>query len=305
MSAVRINLTYLCRRWHGALGAMGATFAGPSLALPTVRRANSYPPMPIWRRSLSVVRDLQHHRWIVATRPQRHAPGICKGILAALVHRNQDTHSQPETWTCRVHGFLRVSSFRHGVQLNSCDENVCEDISPPYLLMYPRWGCCSHSKSSHNCQWCKTKASNIDPVDIQPTIHTIANFRFRQTSEVPISYREVAQTIIKQDGLIGLFGRGLQTRILSNGLQVFLIDIWIEHTHKDARFMRIRICRESCLALPGSFSKKKSWINGPVSFIWNESPESILCFENCWQEDWLWNLKDHIVHEHNNKCWVR
>jgi len=48
---------------------------------------------------------------------------------------------------------------------------------------------------------------------------------YRQTSEVPISYREVAQTIIKQDGLMGLFGRGLQTRILSNGLQGIMFSI--------------------------------------------------------------------------------
>lgn len=42
---------------------------------------------------------------------------------------------------------------------------------------------------------------------------------FRQTSEAPITYGEAARAIIKSDGLVGLFGRGLTTRLLANGLQ--------------------------------------------------------------------------------------
>jgi len=41
----------------------------------------------------------------------------------------------------------------------------------------------------------------------------------RQTSLEPISYKDAATTIIKKDGLIGFFGRGLKTRILTNGMQ--------------------------------------------------------------------------------------
>jgi len=42
---------------------------------------------------------------------------------------------------------------------------------------------------------------------------------FKQTSEVAISYPQVVRNVIANDGVMGLFGRGLKTRILANGLQ--------------------------------------------------------------------------------------
>ena len=47
----------------------------------------------------------------------------------------------------------------------------------------------------------------------------------RQTYETPISYGDAAKEIIAKDGLMGLFGRGLQTRILANGMQGMLFTI--------------------------------------------------------------------------------
>jgi hypothetical protein len=41
----------------------------------------------------------------------------------------------------------------------------------------------------------------------------------RQTSPEAISYRRAAAQVIQKDGYWGLFGRGLQTRILAKGLQ--------------------------------------------------------------------------------------
>jgi len=41
----------------------------------------------------------------------------------------------------------------------------------------------------------------------------------RQTSLVPVSYLDSAKQIVEKEGLGGLFGRGLKTRILTNGLQ--------------------------------------------------------------------------------------
>lgn len=41
----------------------------------------------------------------------------------------------------------------------------------------------------------------------------------RQTALEPISYRDAAATIVEQEGYAGLFGRGLQTRIIANGIQ--------------------------------------------------------------------------------------
>jgi len=48
---------------------------------------------------------------------------------------------------------------------------------------------------------------------------------YRQVSETEISYTDAARTIIATEGLKGLFGRGLKTRILTNGLQGLLFSI--------------------------------------------------------------------------------
>lgn len=48
---------------------------------------------------------------------------------------------------------------------------------------------------------------------------------YRQVNDTKVSYTEAAALVIQADGLIGLFGRGLKTRILSNGLQGLLFSI--------------------------------------------------------------------------------
>ena len=47
----------------------------------------------------------------------------------------------------------------------------------------------------------------------------------RQTYERPIGYVEAAKEIISKEGLGGLFGRGLKTRILANGVQGMLFTV--------------------------------------------------------------------------------
>ena len=47
----------------------------------------------------------------------------------------------------------------------------------------------------------------------------------RQTFHKPISYSETVKYIIKNDGISGLFGRGLQTRIIANGFQGIMFSI--------------------------------------------------------------------------------
>lgn len=42
----------------------------------------------------------------------------------------------------------------------------------------------------------------------------------KQTHERHITYQEAVREVVAKDGVIGLFGRGLQTRILTNGIQV-------------------------------------------------------------------------------------
>lgn len=47
----------------------------------------------------------------------------------------------------------------------------------------------------------------------------------RQTSLEPVSYMESAKQIIEAEGVAGLFGRGLKTRILTNGVQGALFTV--------------------------------------------------------------------------------
>merc|ERR1719281_1159213 len=47
----------------------------------------------------------------------------------------------------------------------------------------------------------------------------------RQTSLEPVGYMESAKQIIANEGLAGLFGRGLKTRILTNGIQGALFTV--------------------------------------------------------------------------------
>merc|ERR1711920_889026 len=47
----------------------------------------------------------------------------------------------------------------------------------------------------------------------------------RQTALEPVSYAESARLIIEKEGYAGLFGRGLKTRILTNGIQGALFTI--------------------------------------------------------------------------------
>ncbi len=42
----------------------------------------------------------------------------------------------------------------------------------------------------------------------------------KQTHQEHITYPQALKEIIAKDGVVGLFGRGLQTRIITNGLQV-------------------------------------------------------------------------------------
>ncbi|KAK7957971.1 mitochondrial carrier domain-containing protein, partial [Apiospora saccharicola] len=48
---------------------------------------------------------------------------------------------------------------------------------------------------------------------------------YRQVNDTKVSYSEAARLVVLQDGISGLFGRGLKTRILANGLQGILFTI--------------------------------------------------------------------------------
>jgi hypothetical protein len=47
----------------------------------------------------------------------------------------------------------------------------------------------------------------------------------RQTATVTMSYPQVVKHVIEKDGLIGLFGRGLKTKLISNGMQGLMFSV--------------------------------------------------------------------------------
>jgi len=47
----------------------------------------------------------------------------------------------------------------------------------------------------------------------------------KQTYERAISYRQAVRSVVEKDGIQGLFGRGLKTRIVANGLQGMLFTV--------------------------------------------------------------------------------
>ena len=47
----------------------------------------------------------------------------------------------------------------------------------------------------------------------------------RQTFPHAITYPEVVRHVIKEDGILGLMGRGLKTRLLANGIQGLMFSV--------------------------------------------------------------------------------
>jgi len=47
----------------------------------------------------------------------------------------------------------------------------------------------------------------------------------KQTSTVPITYTEAMKQVVEKDGMAGLFGRGLKTRIMANGMQGIMFKV--------------------------------------------------------------------------------
>jgi hypothetical protein len=48
---------------------------------------------------------------------------------------------------------------------------------------------------------------------------------YKQANKEQISYPEVVRRVIKEDGILGLFGRGLQTKLIANGLQGLMFSV--------------------------------------------------------------------------------
>jgi hypothetical protein len=48
---------------------------------------------------------------------------------------------------------------------------------------------------------------------------------YKQSNTEGITYPEALKRVIKEDGVLGLFGRGLQTKIISNGMQGLMFSV--------------------------------------------------------------------------------
>ena len=52
---------------------------------------------------------------------------------------------------------------------------------------------------------------------------------YKQSSEVALSYPQVVKNVIEESGIRGLLFRGLETKILANGLQGILFSVLWKH----------------------------------------------------------------------------
>ena len=51
----------------------------------------------------------------------------------------------------------------------------------------------------------------------------------RQTVPHTITYPEIIRHVVKEDGVLGLFGRGLKTRLLANGVQSIMFNVLFKY----------------------------------------------------------------------------
>ena len=47
----------------------------------------------------------------------------------------------------------------------------------------------------------------------------------RQTSATDMTYRVAVRTVLEKDGVAGLLGRGLRTKIMTNGIQGLMFSV--------------------------------------------------------------------------------
>lgn len=66
-------------------------------------------------------------------------------------------------------------------------------------------------------------AASITSDTISNSLRVIKTYR--QTNPETISYVATVGKIIEKDGYVGLFGRGLKTRILANGMQGMMFSV--------------------------------------------------------------------------------
>ena len=58
-------------------------------------------------------------------------------------------------------------------------------------------------------------------------IHVVNTYR--QTSSVPLSYSETVRRVIAEDGVVGLFTRGLGTKVIANCLNAIIFKVLLLH----------------------------------------------------------------------------
>lgn len=59
---------------------------------------------------------------------------------------------------------------------------------------------------------------------------------YRQTNPEKISYVETVKKVVEKDGYVGLFGRGLKTRIIANGMQGLMFSVLWKHFESKINF---------------------------------------------------------------------
>ncbi len=77
------------------------------------------------------------------------------------------------------------------------------------------FGCLRHNQ--RECNHCGRDVLYSEALLCQNSVRVVKTVR--QTYETPISYSKAIASVVEKDGVLGLFGRGLQTRLIANGMQ--------------------------------------------------------------------------------------
>ncbi|KAK3694528.1 mitochondrial carrier domain-containing protein [Podospora appendiculata] len=158
--------------------------------------------------------------------------------------------------TLQAQGARGTSLLRHRIKTNGIGSlwwGAFATAAATFVGNYPWWATNNFleraieapSKEQHLVLWLLRLAfigfaASVVSDTISNSLRVIKTYR--QVNDTKVSYTEAAALVIRDDGISGLFGRGLKTRILCNGLQGLMfkilwklfLDLWNEKTNAGA-----------------------------------------------------------------------
>ncbi|PIL27101.1 hypothetical protein GSI_10241 [Ganoderma sinense ZZ0214-1] len=116
---------------------------------------------------------------------------------------------------------LRSRIQRHGI--GSLWYGALGTAAAAFAGHYPWFGTYNYLDEKLLRQAAIGFASSVVSDSVSNSLRVVKTYR--QVHETPIGYVAAAEAVVVEDGLRGLLGRGLKTRILANGLQGLMFSV--------------------------------------------------------------------------------